>query len=73
VPDFDVSEDENRLRFDMQSYVIGKTVVGLVARRDRVELNLEGGCIIAFRPNGSDVVIEILVPRRPLIEPRRIQ
>ena len=71
--DFDVSLDQVRLRFDFLQYVMDRKVVGLVARHDRVEFHLEGGRVIAFRPNGPDIVIEILVPDRPLIEPRSVQ
>jgi len=73
MPDFDVSEDQERLAFDLRQYVIGRPVVGLVARRDRVEFHLEGGRMIAFSPNGPDIVIEISVPDRPLIESGRVQ
>jgi hypothetical protein len=70
--DFDVSRDEERLRFDLNAYVIGKEVIGLAARHDRVELYLSDNRMVAFEVCGPDIVIAIAVPR-PLIETGRVQ
>jgi hypothetical protein len=71
--EFDISENTERLRFDFESYCLNRAVVGLVARRDRVEFYLEGNRMIAFSVHGPDIMIEIAVPDRPLIEPGRVQ
>lgn len=71
--EFDISENTKRLKFDFESYCLNRAVVGLVARRDRVEFYLEGNHMIAFSVHGPDIMISIVVPDRPLVEPRGIQ
>ncbi len=57
VLELDITENEERFRHNVEAYVIGRTVTGLVVRPDFVEVHLDSGDRIKFKVRGADLAI----------------
>ena len=60
--EFDVSEQQERFKFDIEAFVLGHSIRGVVATHDKVVLELSTGRTVAFHVQGPDIVITVDVP-----------
>jgi len=61
---FDIIENQDRLKFDLGAYVLGKAITSVVIEHDRVELYLEGDNCVAFSVDGKDIEVSVAIPER---------
>lgn len=59
---FDIEENRERFKFNLESYVLGREVVGVVVDKGRIEIHLNGDKRIAFQVAGDEIQVIIDLP-----------
>ncbi len=62
IKEYDLTIDAERFRFEVDSWVINRTITGMIVRPDRVEVHLDNGRALEFSVRGPDILIHLPVP-----------
>ncbi len=57
--DLSTTEDAKRFAFLTEKYIIGREVIALIVRTDRVEVHMDSGKVLSFQIDGPDIAVAI--------------